>query len=383
MHFKVFMDTNIYDGAGYSFSSDLFNKLKRYAKDGILELQINSVVKGEVNKHISTNVKKAAKDVKKAFGDRSLAGIRKIKDYSDIYDRINPAIFVQDTITEFEHLLADCKVEEITLNNIDIESIISSYFKPCLPFENGKKDEFPDAIILCSIIQEIERLAGGKDFLLYKASDGSEQEMIYCIISDDKGFKAGLEHLIGDKYDEDVKIFDSLNAFITFITTQDSKAEELQKKLDCGFAYEIINESIKEIIESADYNIDELGGNVEDVNSIDTRDYQYRPFITDFREYNNGVINAKIFIEVDYTARIEYEYLNISESYWDKEDPDFYWEVYTTKVADFKAEATLSFSISINEDGKVEFLDYIEIPSTIEIGSDDIVEIISCEDRRE
>lgn len=52
MHYKVFIDTNIYDGANYSFQNAAFSAIRSRVKNKELELHINSVVEGEVKKHI-------------------------------------------------------------------------------------------------------------------------------------------------------------------------------------------------------------------------------------------------------------------------------------------------------------------------------------------
>ena len=56
MHYKVFLDTNIYDESAYSFRNGMFTQLREYAASGILELQINSIVEGEVRRHIDKEV---------------------------------------------------------------------------------------------------------------------------------------------------------------------------------------------------------------------------------------------------------------------------------------------------------------------------------------
>lgn len=50
MLYKVFLDTNIYDGANYYFHNALFSALRKKAAAGELELHINSVVEGEVER---------------------------------------------------------------------------------------------------------------------------------------------------------------------------------------------------------------------------------------------------------------------------------------------------------------------------------------------
>ena len=57
MYYKVFIDTNIYDGANYSFNNGAFTVLCTRASRGELERNIHSVVGGETKKHIKSEVK--------------------------------------------------------------------------------------------------------------------------------------------------------------------------------------------------------------------------------------------------------------------------------------------------------------------------------------
>lgn len=51
MFYKAFLDTNIYDGSNYSFRNAAFTTLKSRAKNNELELQIDSIIRGEVEEH--------------------------------------------------------------------------------------------------------------------------------------------------------------------------------------------------------------------------------------------------------------------------------------------------------------------------------------------
>ena len=62
MIYRVFLDTNIYDAANYSFRNASFSRLRSLAEAGHLQLIMNSVIEGEVRSHISERVKKAVKE---------------------------------------------------------------------------------------------------------------------------------------------------------------------------------------------------------------------------------------------------------------------------------------------------------------------------------
>lgn len=81
--YKVILDTNIYDASNYSFDSPQFSLLKKYAIKGRISLLINSVIRGEVEKHIHDRIKLAVKEVNETLGKHS-RDFTSFK-YNDIY----------------------------------------------------------------------------------------------------------------------------------------------------------------------------------------------------------------------------------------------------------------------------------------------------------
>lgn len=81
LYYKVFIDTNIYDGANYSFNNGAFTALRTRTSRDELELHINSVVEGETKKHIKSEVKKAAKALLDAVRNQKLVGFRNLPDF--------------------------------------------------------------------------------------------------------------------------------------------------------------------------------------------------------------------------------------------------------------------------------------------------------------
>lgn len=112
MLYKVFLDTNIYDGANYSFHNALFLTLRNKAASDELELHINSVVEDEVKAHISRDVKRAAKELSQAISNRSLAGFRKLPPFQDKLSIPKPNEWVQTALDEFQYFLTDCRVKK-------------------------------------------------------------------------------------------------------------------------------------------------------------------------------------------------------------------------------------------------------------------------------
>lgn len=127
--------------------------------------------------------------------------------------------------------------------------------------------------------------------------------------------------------------------------------------------------------------VDEPDGYVEDASNMGTGDYLYDAFVISLQEMEDGSKLARIYLDVNFGIMLDYEYLNAMESYWDREDNAFLWTIMTEKVARFKANTVIGFTIIIDKDGNPEFNDYVEMPSDIEIDYKDLIEVISCENR--
>jgi len=383
VHYKVFLDTNIYDASNYSFRNGLFTQLKKYAKDGLLELQINSVVKGEVQKHIREIINKAVKDLNKVLSSRELSSFQHLSNYAERMITLSPAYWVQTTLDEFAELLIACKVEDISSEGINVERIVSDYFCMRYPFEQAKKDEFPDAITVWTVNKEIDRLSEHNvfpNFVIDKEA-GISDDLIYCIVSNDKGFSEAMKTAVGNRPNEDVKLFGALNEFLSFLTVQNEKAAELQEKINNGYIYELIETAIEDGVSSAAYNVEEPNGYVDDSSCIETCGYKYEVYVVGCQTMSDGTTVARLYLEVQYEATIEYEFLNETESYWDKEDQTYLWKVVTDRVSVFRVNTELEFTIIINENNEVQFGDYIDVPSDIDVYDDDLIEVISSEDR--
>lgn len=268
MYYKVFLDTNIYDGANYSFHNAMFSTLRKMAENGELQLKINSVVEGEVKKHIKRDVKAAAKKLLESVKDRSLSSFHNIASFKEYLIIPNPKDWVQKAEEEFQDFLDACKCDRISINGIDVEKIVTDYFNQRWPFEAAKTDEFKDAIIVESIIKDV---IGTED------APGVKEDEIYCIISADKGFRAALEQ--GTTGIEDVRLFPGLKEFTDYLAKKDTHAQHIKAFIESGNADDEIQEAVKEAIYAADISVEKLFWGTEELDILDIDEIDYTPFI--------------------------------------------------------------------------------------------------------
>ena len=199
MHFKVFLDSNVYDSSNYSFRNGLFTQLRKYATARTLELQINSVVEGEIRRHIDQSIGDKIKELNKLIASREFAGFRKLPEYMSVLETQDKERWIKTAQDEFSSLLQDCHAERIDLNNSDVEKVFGDYFNCRYPFEDNKKkkEEFPDAFIIQSILRRIEELSqlihnhteekNQWVFKDIKSTVGGLEDLRFYIVSNDKG----------------------------------------------------------------------------------------------------------------------------------------------------------------------------------------------------
>ena len=357
---KVFLDTNIYERSNYSFRNALFSALRNKASQNELELHINSVIEGEVESHIKQDVKKAVEELIKAASHRKFAGFRKLAPYQEKLDIPKANEWIQDAINEFQSLLSDCHVKRISVNNVDLEKIMSDYFQMNPPFEAKKPEEFKDAIAVASIVKEIENL--------------SENE-IYNIVSNDKGFREAVKQYSPS---ENIKYYDDLKLFTDYLATLDTRAQKLKGYLVSDKAYDMIYESIKESIWWATIDIERIDF-VDDLEIINVDDVGWKPYIVSIDDKNDV---AKVAIKAQCVLEIYYKYTDEENSFYDKEDGVYLWQEVVEIEESYMIELNLTISLDISncgidtdeENEYVEFMDYVDMPDRIDLEEYNLIE---------
>lgn len=317
-HYKVFLDSNIYDGMNYSFGNPQFKKLKELANAGHVTLLINSVVIGEVKKHIRERLKKAAKEYNGIVTSREFAAFRYEDLYASKFEKINTNEMYELCQKRFDEYLKDSNAVIIPVNGIDVEQIISDYVNENYPFESSKPEEFKDAIILQSILQ-------------YRK--GLDSEEVISVITNDKGVRAAIAKTNNLAYED-------INKFLDRVTKDiDLQTRVLNEYLNTDNARDAIEEQIYSFINNVNYNLgvpyDEF--DVLEISSVDF-DISFIDIISP--EEANVVVGFSAEIKVWFT------YVDEDNSYFDKEDWEYLWKEEVEK----EETHTISFEMSINID---------------------------------
>lgn len=336
MAIKVFLDTNIYENANFSFYNKQFTKLKDLIEEESVELLYNEIVYKEVYQHIGTNLVKAVSEYNQVVEiNRAFAPFRMDAKWGDKISQINADDMISELHKRWDDYITDTCTIKIPISGVDIEQIVDKYFNKRFPFENKKPTEFKDAICVDSIMKYYDVIADDK---------------IY-VVSADKGFRKSFQGR-----EEFVTFFD-LNGFLNFaISHTEHLAVEIEKAFESG----VLNAHISKMLDNQLYmgsvDVEDVYEDI-DLLSVETQSIEYG-YIHELDEESALVVaNASVNVDVEYTVRDE------DNSYYDKEDGRYYWENFLTYRSMFCIDLEIEVLIAINTDEK-------DLPVRVEV--DDI-----------
>lgn len=335
MALKVFVDTNIYEAANFSFYNKQFTKLRELIEEESVELLYNEIINQEVYQHIGDNVANAVSEYNHVVDDnRAFAPFRMNEKWKDKISRIRAEDMVGDLRKQWDYYISDTSAIKIPINGVDVDRIMYKYFNKKFPFENKKPTEFKDAICIESII---------------KYYDTIEDDILY-VVSADKGFRKSFRER-GEFF-----VFFDLNSFLSFAISQtDHLAVEIDKAFESGQFDKSISKMLDNQLYMGTVDVDDVYEDI-DLLSVETQSIEYG-YIHELDEDGALVIaNASVNISVEYTVRDE------DNSYYDKEDGRYYWENFVTYRTTFCIDSEIEVSIAIETDNKnlsvsVEFFD--------------------------
>lgn len=387
MLFKVFIDTNIYDRANYSFRNALFQEIRNRAAKDEVWLVINEVIEGEVKSHISDRVSKAVEKINKALNDSAFAGIKKLSQYDEEFAPKNTQKIVEANLHEFESFLSDCRTERLSVDNISVSKILQDYFEQNLPFEEKKPDEFKDAIAIESLLIDMH-----KELDLSQRADTGFDMFQYCVVSNDLGFCGAVRNGLLEQELQSVKFFSELLQFVDYLSRIDNQSQYLKRYLYSEYGRELLEDTIKKAINSTEIEIMLDGSEfVEEQDIIETDISEVKVYVLGIDEFEDAPASAKVVVKAHAQIKMWYEYFNGANSYWDREEHRYLWKETGEAEAVYQIEPEIVLSLDISgcaapedwdsnqeidfQENEVKFIDYIEIPDRIDCSEDNLVEI--------
>lgn len=152
MERAIFLDTNVFESAKFSFDSHNFNKFLDICDEKEICLCITDVIKHEVVKRIESNLN----DIFEKIDKNSFSLLAKSLDLASSGKMELIKQLSKKLTTNFDEFISDYNIE-IVSSEFDQKELINLYFSKQVPFTEQKKHEFPDAIILLTITKWAEK----------------------------------------------------------------------------------------------------------------------------------------------------------------------------------------------------------------------------------
>ena len=307
---SIFLDTNIFMGAKYDFSSKgIFSTLNKYICDGKIRLFISNIVENEVKKHINEETEKLCSIFKNARTEvfkKFSANILDDTSVSYLFKRLEKDALKSEMVLHFDKFIKESKVTVIDNSDVDCNQIIFDYFSGNLPFEtkDSKKYEFPDAIMAAKLK------------ILFNA-----ENPIY-IISNDSGFRNSFNNQKG------FNTFESLKEVFNLINMETKIYEDINSFILNSDTHNLICALLTKELNNKDINVDGLdcdrkgvceGYNYEEVYIDDISQVDF-----DFSSVDD-ITEDTVSITLSCTASITAtcSYLDESNSIWDSEEDEY------------------------------------------------------------
>lgn len=348
----VFVDTSMYERKNFQFHQHALGHFKELCGESTLYLLINSVVEGEVRSHLIEKAREAAKNVKEF--KKTIKVLRNLPElkHHGIFDELQETTVEQLLIEKFQEFIDEAVYEFVDLNTASISEIVGKYFNKKPPFSDKKKDEFPDAIILESLLT----WAKNKNTQVYILSTDGDMRN-YC-----EACGSWLNYV------------DDLEKFLNVVVTTEESLADLAKFAEVQFDSQVkkIEARLEEQINTIEYSTSGYGvdDQVDDVNAYGLSMLE-RNIIKSDREY------AEFSVSINFTVEAWHRLTDYDRSIWDPEDKKYIFTAQSSRKVRHEVNCNAYVWIDF-EDGLAinTYLNEVNIEdSYIELDPDDGIEL--------
>ncbi len=338
---KILIDNSIYISEGLDFNSQSFLSLKKYLKQNFFELLISEDIKNEIMAKIKRTQQEFFSKLNK-MGDNYEILKNNIKSLKQTEAEIkNLPQTVQNNIFKLG-------ATDITQTTINIRQIMNDYFNENAPFKNGKKKhEFPDAIILHSLLKYL-----------------NEEKCV--IISGDSDWKN-----FCNIHKNQLEFYDKISSFLNNYLYSDSFYDSIRDKLWDYLNNDInFKQNIKDLFQEQFFYHDEsiIAEPEIEFNEIQSITLLNKPEIIDFEKVQK-IIKANISVNIAFEVTISgYDASSWHKDYDTKEvfyingiDND---EITTEEIANKE----IGLIIQFDDEYSFEIIDIKMDDNAVEVG---------------
>lgn len=287
----VFLDTQVFDSAGFNLDSKNFVALTKHLDSKRLRLLTTDVTRSEISARIEKNVRKDLEAHEKFT--KSARVIHKSKDekVAALFEDLEADAISRELIGVMDSFLDKYAIETLAATDGDAKLVFEKYFAGEPPFGEAadKKNEFPDAFVIQALEQWIE--------------DNDEDLLV---VTDDALFRAG------GAANPRIHVKDTLTALLDHVASDDEAlANFIREKLK-EIKEEIGKQAWREFEGLGFHVVDEWGDVEVEMTSIKLRG---EPEIID---HAKGSALAEMTFELRFNAYLSFE--DSDTGVWDGED---------------------------------------------------------------
>ncbi len=322
----LFLDANIYIDARYSFENPRMKKLSKYIyREGVNLLECSTLV-GEVEKHIRSDLGSAISELNKVLKMKEFAPVRYETAYKGKLEKLDENEVIDLVISKFDDFLDQNNRRKFLLDGISVEEVMRDYFQMNPPFEMSKPKEFKDAIMIKALKQFQQEL---------------DEKIV--VISKDIGFCEAFKNC------DDFIVFEKLDDYFKYIQ-DDAIYTMLQKSFENDVDYDEIVEELSELVKDFNFYFDEREEFEVLATKIDNISYDF-----DYSEVEDDH-TIKVYITAYFSLVLQCKYLDISNSYYDREDDEYIVKSYieSKEIHHFEHEIILEYLYEQLEDEDTE-----------------------------
>lgn len=316
----VYLDSNVYISAKYIFENNSLGTLKNLVDNSKVTVLYTSATIGEVKQYIKDDIGAAITKYNRILR-KDLPAL--CSDSSCALRELNADKSINDVIAELDSFLEKDFVEKVSLNPIDVETLMDDYFNQRPPFESKKPNEFKDAIMI-NAIKNYRPMTGVK----------------VCVVSNDEGFRKAFED------NENFITFKFLGDFLKYYTSSEEILALIAEAISDEVAEGMHDDIIKEYI--SDFDIDR--GYYAEWN-IDSGDIDEIECELLYVEKLESSYIANFSVDVDISIDITYR--DEDRSYYDKEEESYLIEHYIHAIEHHRFNVIIAIECEIEQDEKI------------------------------
>lgn len=317
---NIFIDTQAFMRQGFKFENRVLSGISRLGRSGAIKIYISDVVKGEVHQKIQEKLEKSITH-KNAFLRELSVLESSVPDtlLQEVGEQLNDKL-LELARQRWSSYICESNIQVLDSNKINVSDLLSDYFSGSFPFSEGKKkNEFPDAISLLSLVSWLD----------------NNSEKAY-VVSDDGDFKGFCEA------NDRCLAIGELSEFLDIYNRSEERlAEIIHRYIETHriwLALRISDEFVNADFlygQNFDANVDEVSVISLDISDVEIIDIQ------------DSVCTIELTIDVEMVADVNGP--DYSNSFWDSEEQVFTYVEMFDKTMDFEVATVVTLELSFDE----------------------------------